>query len=168
MRGKECGENAGKHGNGITPAHAGKRLQSCAIMWWARDHPRTCGEKTISPVSNTTGMGSPPHMRGKDGCHQQRGFQVGITPAHAGKSKCAGPPVPFCRDHPRTCGEKARTMQTAFMERGSPPHMRGKVQLHRIFHIPAGITPAHAGKRRRNTPRSPCARDHPRTCGEKA
>ena len=52
-------------------------------------------------------------------------------------------------------------------ERGSPPHMRGKVAPETVNGGHSGITPAHAGKRRRNTPRSPCSRDHPRTCGEK-
>ena len=50
----------------ITPAHAGKSLTVHKIMWFSKDHPRTCGEKgkTYLQVFRLTR----------------------ITPAHAGKS----------------------------------------------------------------------------------
>ena len=51
--------------------------------------------------------------------------------------------------------------------RGSPPRMRGKGVKARYERVAVGITPAHAGKRRRSpsTPRR--WKDHPRACGEK-
>ena len=50
---------------------------------------------------------------------------------------------------------------------GSPPHTRGKDADDGLAVAPLGITPAHAGKRPRETPGSPRPRDHPRTRGEK-
>ena len=51
---------------------------------------------------------------------------LGITPAHAGKSLFGLLSSAVFRDHPRTCGEKARAYCKIYNEWGSPPHMRGK------------------------------------------
>ena len=51
---------------------------------------------------------------------------------------------------------------------GSPPHMRGKADRKQRRSRSRGITPAHAGKRSWQSLRTKPARDHPRTCGEKA
>ena len=90
----------------ITPAHAGKRkgTQDGAIR--LRDHPRTCGEKAASAVPLSPMAGSPPHMRGKVQSVLQSMERVGITPAHAGKSKSKALSMMDTWDHPRTCGEK--------------------------------------------------------------
>ena len=90
---------------------------------------------------------SPPRMRGKVWLHQKPGRVPGITPAYAGKRAsqlCAGLAP---RDHPRVCGEKARTLIVQDEPQGSPPRMRGKV------HCPR----SRLGR----------TRDHPRVCGEK-
>ena len=112
-----------------------------------KDHPRLCGEKTLT-VPNVPGSeGSPPPMRGKARItplfpHLQR-----ITPAYAGKS------IPFVtrktarRDHPRLCGEKKGLHIYTPSQRGSPPPMRGKVNPSAGFKAPYRITPAYAGKR---------------------
>ena len=69
----------------ITPAHAGKRKASFDPQFMQRDHPRTCGEKTIYVDTYPGTLGSPPHMRGKALAGQLRFGLLGITPAHAGK-----------------------------------------------------------------------------------
>ena len=51
---------------------------------------------------------------------------------------------------------------------GSPPHMRGKALPCPGLAVQGGITPAHAGKRRRASACTLPCWDHPRTCGEKA
>ena len=93
---------------------------------------------------------------------------IGITPAHAGKSRWMPGTWQCSGDHPRTCGEKQTVQGLWWAIKGSPPHMRGKVppQTGQIFAI--RITPAHAGKS--PVRRAPYRkhRDHPRTCGEKA
>ena len=45
-------------------------------------------------------------MRGKESGVLKGVFQVGITPAYAGKSIFEIVPVRFFPDHPRLCGEK--------------------------------------------------------------
>ena len=71
----------------ITPAHAGKRGRRDRSSRPGRDHPRACGEKNSNHNKRTFFNGSPPRMRGK--VTRPPGFPggLGITPAHAGKSR---------------------------------------------------------------------------------
>ena len=65
------------------------------------------------------------------------------------------------------CGEKTRRPPLALFLAGSPPRMRGKVQLQPGQPAALGITPAYAGKSK-NLPALVCGNgDHPRVCGEK-
>ena len=50
-------------------------------------------------------------------------------------------------DHPRTRGEKQISLKSVVATSGSPPHARGKAQVVKRGDLPAGITPARAGKR---------------------
>ena len=69
-----------------------------------------------------------------------------ITPAYAGKSlrflffDLAG------GDHPRLCGEKVNAGFHCKLFYGSPPPMRGKVNVVPSKTGAKGITPAYAGK----------------------
>ena len=49
MRGKAAFAVAVSVAPRITPAYAGKRPCSRIMIWIARDHPRVCGEKQLSP-----------------------------------------------------------------------------------------------------------------------
>ena len=167
MRGKEIGHLIKVRLVGITPAYAGKR----ACCWghpaaWG-DHPRTCGEKASAPGAATPFVGSPPHMRGKVLAALMPTNALGITPAHAGKSRSCRFAFIALRDHPRTCGEKAAFQRLHLQRLGSPPHMRGKEIDAFGFPRGHGITPAHAGKRRPDNGQKNRSGDHPRTCGEK-
>ena len=51
--------------------------------------------------------------------------------------------------------------------KGSPPRMRGKDPEPHWRAVPAGITPAYAGKRRQGRISTGSCQDHPRVCGEK-
>ena len=75
---------------GITPACAGKRrvVPDCNAVRW--DHPRVCGEKISGICRKCRSLGSPPRMRGKVVVHRCVVFDVGITPAYAGKRPSAG------------------------------------------------------------------------------
>ena len=90
----------------ITPAHAGKRLFADENGELSRDHPRTCGEKLKKNMPTQIAKGSPPHMRGKGEKIGFENYSLGITPAHAGKSKNFRGESDGYQDHPRTCGEK--------------------------------------------------------------
>ena len=126
MRGKGHSRILMVPAGGITPAYAGKRGRKAVCYNHAEDHPRLCGEKTMSSVFSTADTGSPPPMRGKAEITRTKFDTVGITPAYAGK-RFQFPDHRFpCQDHPRLCGEKRqRTGQKHFGE-GSPPPMRGK------------------------------------------
>ena len=69
---------------------------------------------------------SPPRMRGKDTIITELANVLRITPACAGKSRCAWLAACHRRDHPRVCGEKVRGYIKIWNEWGSPPRVRGK------------------------------------------
>ena len=68
-------------------------------------------------------------MRGKVVAHGRLLFDVGITPAYAGKRQSTGCKAENRRDHPRICGEKAAIFRAVCVPKGSPPHMRGKALI---------------------------------------
>ena len=106
-------------------------------------------------------------MRGKE-TGTFGGFDFdGITPAYAGKSDSADGKHRENEDHPRICGEKKLPSAHSGALRGSPPHMRGKVD--HSFHGSScsRITPAYAGKSSCFCKSGRAGRDHPRICGEK-
>ena len=106
-------------------------------------------------------------MRGKGSGTLPHYDHQGITPACAGKSLKLSSRTTGRRDHPRVCGEKVNLEAGVCRVWGSPPRMRGKVDLQVIACIFLGITPAYAGKRSIWRPGSAGCGDHPRVCGEK-
>ena len=106
-------------------------------------------------------------MRGKVNRNNERHFAQRITPAYAGKRWSGKSGWGNASDHPRVCGEKDILPQTEILAQGSPPRMRGKVHplLTECRH--SGITPAYAGKSKRNCQQTEQNQDHPRVCGEK-
>ena len=131
----------------ITPAYAGKSLRDCPVKTRYRDHPRVCGEKQVPHAEIRRARGSPPRMRGKVLCHISCNISIG--------------------DHSRVCGEKSSHPGAVFGPKGSPPRMRGKVYFFRKIRYTIGITPAYAGKRKREYTLKTKYGEHPRVCGEK-
>ena len=130
----------------ITPAHAGKSDRLRRNQRKEQDHPRTRGEKSATQTSRFRPSGSPPHTRGKVGSYDLCDWQVGITPAHAGKSSKEMRSAVTEKDHPRTRGEKDWKSFDKYSMEGSPPHTRGKAGQSTAALWYRGITPAHAGK----------------------
>ena len=124
---------------GITPAYAGKSLQSLGFHL-------QCGEKPVGRGSCRLYRGSPPHMRGKVSAQTMYLSSMGITPAYAGKRLLKSYYWWANQDHPRICGEKKRRRNLSPKTIGSPPHMRGKVLGSSGKTPETGITPAYAGK----------------------
>ena len=167
MRGKGSAERSGRKVEGITPAHAGKRLSRRQRRRGTWDHPRVCGEKSSFVMWQGCCTGSPPRMRGKVLAALMPENRLGITPAYAGKRGEINTYEKIQRDHPRVCGEKICCTAIACRSSGSPPRMRGKVAWVNIALLYEGITPAYAGKSHSVCPAAGCCQDHPRVCGEK-
>ena len=106
MRGKEQRFSYTQLQARITPAYAGKSRIRRACTDRHRDHPRMCGEKTAKSRNRPSGIGSPPHVRGKVEGEVFAPWRLGITPACAGKRELRSASGSACRDHPRMCGEK--------------------------------------------------------------
>ena len=106
MRGKAKVQNHQRAVEGITPAHAGKRVFALSPNRNAKDHPRPCGEKLRGYQKRYPHQGSPPPMRGKAKHYGRLSCRHRITPAHAGKSMSWSRATMIIGDHPRPCGEK--------------------------------------------------------------
>ena len=91
-------------------------------------------------------LGSPPRMRGKVVNCIELFSHFGITPAYAGKRRQKRGLKSQYGDHPRVCGEKINVYTREMEELGSPPRMRGKVDVSFCVFFVRRITPAYAGK----------------------
>ena len=107
-------------------------------------------------------------MRGKGAPGLHLVYDLGIIPAHAGKSLACSLACFVSRDHPRSCGEKRLRPRPAGRRGGSSPLMRGKDAVRHHRRYGAGIIPAHAGKRLTISSFPAILWDHPRSCGEKS
>ena len=152
----------------ITPACAGKRTASTTRLLFARDHPRVCGEKSCAQLGTSSRLGSPPRVRGKGLSGWCTISLQRITPACAGKSAGGLSIGVIERDHPRVCGEKRLNWPLQIRLIGSPPRVRGKGRLCDAQRIRRRITPACAGKRKKQHFTIFISKDHPRVCGEKS
>ena len=105
-------------------------------------------------------------MRGKRTAPLTRVSNLGLIPAHAGKT--FGNPLrrSTAPAHPRACGENGSFHARALTNEGSSPRMRGKRGYQGFGCDGQRLIPAHAGKTRREAsfPRMRAA--HPRACGE--
>ena len=147
MRGKALSAWYKHHFWRITPAYAGKRYPNKRHERKRKDHPRVCGEKCLTSLTEISA--------------------IWITPAYAGKRAMLNVQTSFPEDHPRVCGEKVPRLTPICAANGSPPRMRGKDLENPDEARHTRITPAYAGKRRRSSTAAARTRDHPRVCGEK-
>ena len=69
-------------------------------------------------------------------------------------------------DHPRACGENSQAVRHNLFGIGSPPRMRGKLDVTVGTPERLRITPAHAGKTFFLSTEALVSADHPRACGE--
>ena len=78
-------------GGGIIPAHAGNTMRVPVGAELNRDHPRACGEHSISAVMRLIFLGSSPRMRGTPVHVPKSPLGLGIIPAHAGNTPTPTP-----------------------------------------------------------------------------
>ena len=111
---------------GLIPAHAGK-TQS----WWGRRaplraHPRSRGENETAAANASVDAGSSPLTRGKLSARLCDAHDVGLIPAHAGKTLPANSGCVSRRAHPRSRGENFTGLAATLFTLGSSPLTRGK------------------------------------------
>ena len=91
---------------------------------------------------------------------------MGITPACAGKTSFDFFSFLRFRDHPRVCGKnEVRAVKFSYVV-GSPPRVREKLQMEGVLVKRARITPACAGKTKKELQSLSNKQDHPRVCGK--
>ena len=151
---------------GITPAHAGKTESGTFANPTGEDHPRACGKDRAFFSFLRLFLGSPPRMRERLLIASAFFQDVGITPAHAGKTDAWQTFGYRVQDHPRACGKDIFFFHSSAVVVGSPPRMRERRKRCIINFSNIGITPAHAGKTGRLFSLIMRMRDHPRACGK--
>ena len=165
-RGKPVSRRVMTSPRGLIPAHAGKTRNSLRRALRSEAHPRSRGENTQAPPPAHARLGSSPLTRGKHARPRVRVFDLGLIPAHAGKTAAPLARRRYTRAHPRSRGENCQRQDGKHQGRGSSPLTRGKQLGVWRGHVAGGLIPAHAGKT--STPMSTwrSGRAHPRSRGE--
>ena len=165
-RGKLPRPRRGHRRRGLIPAHAGK---TCIVnifknTHWA--HPRSRGENLSSQSTCEGALGSSPLTRGKQAAHDGLQDDLGLIPAHAGKTKGRRLSGRGMGAHPRSRGENYISLRLNGHRGGSSPLTRGKPTRRSRARSPTRLIPAHAGKTARTVVSSGWHRAHPRSRGE--
>ena len=110
--------------------------------------------------------GSSPLTRGKHTYDRRNLIDVGLIPAHAGKTVPRLGRWGLDRTHPRSRGENAQCVDDVGVFTGSSPLTRGKPGREHHQPVQAGLIPAHAGKTVLRAFGSGVRAAHPRSRGE--
>ena len=151
---------------GLIPAHAGKTVAPRVIGVRRRAHPRSRGENIPRSCQGSPAGGSSPLTRGKQAAHHRLQNDLGLIPAHAGKTRRGGLHLRGAGAHPRSRGENDVKTGSGLPVLGSSPLTRGKHDEAARARERPGLIPAHAGKT--DSPRCGVGAGwaHPRSRGE--
>ena len=145
LRSRSCAVSAPR----IIPARAGFTGPTGAPTPWRRDHPRSRGVYTPTPIWRSTLCGSSPLARGLRRASHHLHRRVGIIPARAGFTGTHTQGMQGEMDHPRSRGVYVRPHSQDGAVRGSSPLARGLPTgpsrprcRSRIIPARAGFTPA--------------------------
>ena len=128
-RGKPVELIGGGDERGLIPAHAGKTSVPSPRSPHPAAHPRSRGENSQNSSLFLPVHGSSPLTRGKRfRCADDR-LDLGLIPAHAGKTSVKDHWPPPRRAHPRSRGENVRVRRSIRSTQGSSPLTRGKPTL---------------------------------------
>ena len=152
--------------NGSSPLTRGKPSGVITPFGLLVAHPRSRGENGCPDRDNPSIRGSSPLTRGKLEVEVLRGVQLGLIPAHAGKTRPAILYPSWKKAHPRSRGENPHRAVALTRNRGSSPLTRGKQQGRRRHRHLAGLIPARAGKTPRRSVSGRATVAHPRSRGE--
>ena len=148
------------------PAHAGKTTPTRRPWCGSSAHPRSRGENHGLSPGKSARLGSSPLTRGKRVASSGFGGEVGLIPAHAGKTAGVRRADQGDGAHPRSRGENAILLGVPFTTAGSSPLTRGKPSSRCAAPLTVGLIPAHAGKTDRAWRRGVHPQAHPRSRGE--
>ena len=130
----------------LIPAHAGKTPRRSRPQPHRGAHPRSRGENLAGRVPLGGELGSSPLTRGKPRRRCASSNQVGLIPAHAGKTTDQAADGTQTRAHPRSRGENRRILVDQWSRWGSSPLTRGKPHGRPGRSFRRRLIPAHAGK----------------------
>ena len=150
----------------LIPAHAGKTYAAALARTWAAAHPRSRGENSLDLREVSLVPGSSPLTRGKLILPGDAEAELGLIPAHAGKTVVLRQLSGVSAAHPRSRGENASLALRGNAYWGSSPLTRGKPRHHRQNAHQRGLIPAHAGKTADITCIIASTTAHPRSRGE--
>ena len=131
---------------GLIPAHAGKTRPRGPGQRRAGAHPRSRGENLLLVLPSGAVQGSSPLTRGKPRRARNRVGQLGLIPAHAGKTQTRPESRRPIGAHPRSRGENTTVSRPSITSGGSSPLTRGKRGAQASDGTQTGLIPAHAGK----------------------
>ena len=147
-RGKPRHDQRARQRLGLIPAHAGKTTVGGARAVDNTAHPRSRGENHPARMARICAFGSSPLTRGKLLDAAQEVSELGLIPAHAGKTTRSWITVADEGAHPRSRGENGTGNREQGSTPGSSPLTRGKLTISSAWLRPWGLIPAHAGKTR--------------------
>ena len=150
----------------LIPAHAGKTNRDSILGPKVAAHPRSRGENHGLSPGKSARLGSSPLTRGKRVASSGFGGEVGLIPAHAGKTAGVRRADQGDGAHPRSRGENAILLGVPFTTAGSSPLTRGKRTRQASPRNRQRLIPAHAGKTDRAWRRGVHPQAHPRSRGE--
>ena len=104
-RGKHARDVGGAFLQGLIPAHAGKTARSPCALAQHEAHPRSRGENRSRVDLVRQPCGSSPLTRGKLRSPRPAPTQMGLIPAHAGKTRRSLGSLRTGWAHPRSRGE---------------------------------------------------------------
>ena len=168
VRGTDTNSFDGIAKAGIIPACAGNRPADVCPHQKRWDHPRVCGEQSITVALAESPRGSSPRVRGTGIRAHKEPRERGIIPACAGNSRAPHESVCSMWDHPRVCGEQKLCYTVICCFKGSSPRVRGTVLLDALILGRGGIIPACAGNSTYKVAKNSRDWDHPRVCGEQS
>ena len=151
---------------GLIPAYAGKTTRAPHSPSPRRAHPHSRGENGVDGDGDRVVSGSSPLTRGKRREQAPGREQVGLIPAHAGKTASARPSDACPAAHPRSRGENLGLVIAIVGAPGSSPLTRGKLGVGDCHCGCSRLIPAHAGKTGRSGHTGSSRLAHPRSRGE--
>ena len=108
--------------------------------------PRSHGENKQLLVAAASQRGSSPLTRGKRDRLRELRLELGLIPAHTGKTVHRERSISLTRAHPHSRGENETQEANASVDAGSSPLTRGKRRCRAAYIDGVRLIPAHAGK----------------------